>query len=382
MNKKQLFLIAAGTLLAGTLFAQEVKSTLPEKANSITLSIENVPKIDLKISGFAQVQYVTSHSSGGIEPSKSGFAIRRANIGVSAKIDENWSARIAYEFDSKSTGGSVGNGFIDKALIEYKNDAGTLQLGCRKVNFMIEEYGSCLTALCMENSLGTSYVLASTLAGRHLGAFWEGKVEDVAYGVALTNAVANDYDSRSNNYAISANAGYTLNLKEDAKLLLALNTTFNYGNDGDRMGQNQNLPFPQTNTSFTYGFEPYAKFTSGNFTAILDCFFIDGKRGLTRTYGANATAAYKIDEKLEPVARISYVNSHNRNLNASMVKNVSDSGTHAFAMSYYFGANYYLNKHIKISAGYEYIHLFGRGVGGTLGSDDSGGLRLQLQAAF
>ena len=383
MKTKHAFLISSAALFAaGTALAQEqanaaqlAQAEKKPAAQTITLTIPDIPKIDLKVSAFTQVQYVTSHSSGSNESSKSGFAIRRANIGVSAKIDENWSARVSYEFDSKDSGGSVGSGYIDKALIEYKNDFGTLQVGCRKVDFMLEEYSSALSLPCMESSIATSYIVGDKgpvgLAGRHLGVYWSGKVEDFTYGTSFTNAVANDYDKRSNNYAFSANAGYTLKMQGDAKLLLALNSIFNHGDEGG-IGA-------KTNRGFTYGFEPYAKFTSGAFTAILDCFYVDAesKADLGRTLGANATVAYRLENDFEPVARLSYVNTHNDDLNASAVKNVSASGDHSNAHSYYLGVNYYPNKYVKVSAGGEYMHLYGNG-----GKDDSASFRVQLQVAF
>ena len=129
--------------------------------------------------------------------------------------------------------------------------------------------------------------------------------------------------------------------------------------------------------------------TAGGFTGILDVIYADGDEekdaaGNLRgpkdsVWGGNATIAYRFDNDLEPVVRLSYVDvGDNKDLGPNLLQNVpKGTSDHDTAFGAYIGANYYVNKNIKVSAGYEYTTFDG-------GAKDeyANSFRLQLQAVF
>ncbi|MGN0834562.1 MAG: porin [Candidatus Spyradosoma sp.] len=392
MKSKQKFLISCAALLAaGTALAQEqtnvaAPAPAPEKSGGtkIVLELPELPaadKIKVKVSGLVQAQYVYANASGGNASDQNGFSIRRSSIGISADVGDDWSAKVVYEFDSKSNGGTEDNGYIDNATISRKfADVGTLTVGHKKTHFMHEEYSPSSKFLCLERSINSNFVsgnkYAKGLAGYHIGVFWDGKVSDAFdYGFSLTNAVAKDYDKRSNDLAVTGNIGYTLKLSGDSKLYFGLNGTVNYGNDGND-DENSAL----TNKGTVYGIEPYVQFTSGGLTLLADAYCIDGadSADIHSFYGVNLTAAYRLECGLEPAVRFTYLNTDSGLVNANIQNRVPASGDHDNATTYYAGANYYFNKYVKLAAGFEYGHYF---VGGTH-ADDSFSFRTMLQVSF
>lgn len=389
MKSEQKFLISCAALLAaGTAFAQEqtnvaAPAPAPEKSGGtkIVLELPELPsadKIKVKVSGLVQAQYVYANASGAKASDQNGFSIRRSSIGVSADVGDDWSAKIVYEFDSTANGASNYEDYIDTAIISRKfADVGTLTVGHKKTHFMHEEYSPSSKFLCLERSINSNFVngngYVKGLSGYHIGVFWDGKVSEAFdYGLSLTNAVAKDYDKRSNDLAMTANVGYTLKLSGDSKLYLGLNGTVNYGNDGESGAL--------TNDSTVYGIEPYVQFTSGGLTLLADAYYIDGadSADIHSFYGVNLTGAYKFECGLEPAVRFTYLNTDSGKVNASIQNRVPQSGMHDNATTYYIGANYYFNKYVKLAAGYEYGHYFG----GGRHADDSGAFRTMLQVSF
>lgn len=358
--------------------AQEPTTTGGKK---IVIELPELPSaedIKVKVSGLVQAQYIYANASGGNASDQNGFSMRRTTIGVSADVGDGWSAKIVYEFDSGSNGGSNYNDYIDTAIIARKFDAGTLTVGHKKTHFMHEEYSPSSKFLCIERSINSNFVsgnkYAKGLAGYHIGVFWDGKFAGDAfdYGVSLTNAVDKDYDSRSNDLAFTGNIGYTLKFSDTAKLYFGLNGTVNFGDDGDR-GASSNL-------GTVYGIEPYVQYTHGGLTLLADAYLIDGESAakLHSFYGVNLTAAYKLDCGLEPAVRFTYLNTDSGKVNANIQNRVPASGAHNNATTYYAGANYYFNKYVKLAAGVEYGHYFGSGDH----ADDSFAFRTMLQVSF
>lgn len=338
-------------------------------------SAENVR---VKVSGLVQAQYVYASASGANASDQNGFSIRRSSIGISADVGDDWSAKIVYEFDSTANGASNYEDYIDTAIISRKfADVGTLTVGHKKTHFMHEEYSPSSKFLCLERSINSNFVNGNAyvkgLSGYHIGVFWDGKISEAFdYGLSLTNAVAKDYDKRSNDLAMTANVGYTLKLAGDSKLYLGLNGTVNYGNDGESGAL--------TNDGTVYGIEPYVQFTSGGLTLLADAYYIDGSDSadIHSFYGVNLTAAYRLECGLEPAVRLTYLNTESGVVNASIQNRVPASGNHDNATTYYAGANYYFNKYVKLAAGFEYGHYFGQGDH----ADDSFSFRTMLQVSF
>ncbi len=374
---------AAAAISAIAVQAQDSAATqAADAADSPTLEIpislsgsENPDRVaKITVSGYAQAQYVYSDTKGS-SSQNSGFNIRRAEISVKGELDENWSAEIGFEIDSGKSGGKMNGIFVDKAVIAYKaGSAGTLTAGYQKPSFVMEEYSSSKKALCIEESIASQYFNAlAGLSGRHGGVWWDGSVGDFTYGVAFTNSNTNDFDEDSCGYAFYGNIGYKLRA-DNVSVELGLNATYNSGED-DR---SSSAP-----AGSVYGFEPFAKITSGGFTGILDALCADGDNDVLShfVFGINATAAYRMENNFEPVVRVSYLNAgDNANVNAGLLKNVPDGGyaNHENAVAAYIGVNYYANKYVKLSAGYEYAKLSG----GSAPAEYSNSVRLQVQVSF
>ena len=341
--------------------------------------------VRLKFTGLVQAQYVYATASGGSAGDREGFSLRRTILGVSAELGDAWSAKLTYEFDSTQDGGSADNGYVDTATISRKfGSAGTLSVGHKKAHFMLEEYSPSSQFPCLERSINSNFVTnnvyARGLSGSHIGVYWEGKIPRGGdYGVSLTNAVAKDYDRRSNDLAITGYFGGTLKLADGAQLYFGLNGTVNFGDDGVPPGGGGSSAL--TNAGTVYGVEPYVRFTSGGLMLLADAFFIDGSSSsrLDPFYGVNLTGTFRFDNGFEPALRFTYLNTDSGLVNASVQNRVPDSGGFNNAATYYAGVNYYFNKYVKLAVGYEYGHYFG---GGRVSSADSGAFRTMLQVSF
>lgn len=341
--------------------------------------------VRLRFTGLVQAQYVYATASGGIAGDRDGFSLRRTILGVSAELGDDWSAKLTYEFDSTQDGGSADNGYVDTATISRKfGSAGTLSVGHKKAHFMLEEYSPSSQFPCLERSINSNFVTnnvyARGLSGSHIGVYWEGKISGGGdYGVSLTNAVAKDYDRRSNDLAVTGNLGWTLKLSDGAQLYFGLNGTVNFGDDGVPPGVDGSSAL--TNAGTVYGVEPYVRFTSGGLMLLADAFFIDGSSSsrLDPFYGVNLTGTFRFDNGFEPALRFTYLNTDSGCVNASVQNRVPDSGGFNNAATYYAGVNYYFNKYVKLAVGYEYGHYFG---GGRVSSADSGAFRTMLQVSF
>ena len=326
-------------------------------------------------------------ASGGSAGDRDGFSLRRTILGVSAELGDDWSAKLTYEFDSTQDGGSADNGYVDTATISRKfGSAGTLSVGHKKAHFMLEEYSPSSQFPCLERSINSNFVTnnvyARGLSGSHIGVYWEGKISGGGdYGVSLTNAVAKDYDRRSNDLAVTGNLGWTLKLSDGAQLYFGLNGTVNFGDDGVPPGVDGSSSSALTNAGTVYGVEPYVRFTSGDLMLLADAFFIDGSSSsrLDPFYGVNLTGTFRFDNGFEPALRFTYLNTDSGCVNASVQNRVPDSGGFNNAATYYAGVNYYFNKYVKLAVGYEYGHYFG---GGRVSSADSGAFRTMLQVSF
>lgn len=341
--------------------------------------------VRLKFTGLVQAQYVYATASGGGAGDRDGFSLRRTILGVSAELGDDWSAKLTYEFDSAQDGGSADNGYVDTATISRKfGSAGTLSVGHKKAHFMLEEYSPSSQFPCLERSINSNFVTnnvyARGLSGSHIGVYWEGKISGGGdYGVSLTNAVAKDYDRRSNDLAVTGNLGWTLKLSDGAQLYFGLNGTVNFGDDGVPPGVGESSAL--TNAGTVYGVEPYVRFTSGGLMLLADVFFIDGSSSsrLDPFYGVNLTGTFRFGNGFEPALRFTYLNTESGLVNANVQNRVPSSGGFNNAATYYAGVNYYFNKYVKLAVGYEYGHYFG---GGSVSSADSGAFRTMLQVSF
>lgn len=383
-----LIAVAGSATCVLSAFAQE---SLPAEASNsggkkIVIELPEFPTpqdVKIKISGLVQAQFVSASASGGNASDQNGFSVRRSNIGLTADVGNGWSAKIVYEIDSGSNGGNEYSDYIDTAIISRDFDGvGKLSVGHKKTHFMHEEYSPSSKFLCIERSLNSNFVNGNSyvrgLSGYHIGVFWEGKVgNELDYGISLTNAVAKDYDAKSNDLAVTGNVGYNLKLDDGSAIYFGLNGTVNFGDDGALPGVGKDV---LSNAGTVYGIEPYVQYTDGGFSALADFFYINGDSAsdVHSLYGINLTAAYRLECGLEPAVRFTYLNTDSGIVNAETQTRVPASGNHDNATTYFVGVNYYFNKNVKLAAGYEYGHYFGKGSH----ADDSGAFRTMLQISF
>ena len=386
ISKNTFLSLGALTLASLGAFAQEnvPAETTGSGGKKIVIELPEIPTtedVKIKITGLVQAQFVASQASGSASD-QNGFSIRRSNIGVTADVGENWSARLVYEIDSAANGGDGYSDYIDTATISRKFDAGTLLVGHKKTHFLLEEYSPSSKFLCIERSLNSNFVTGNSyvrgLSSYHIGVFWEGKTgKNFDYGASLTNAVAKDYDAKSNDLAVTGYAGYNLKLAKDSALYFGVNGVVNFGDDGALPGVSKD---ELTNAGTVYGIEPYVQYTCGGFTGIADFFYVNGDSAskVHSVYGINLTAAYRFECGLEPAVRFTYLNTDSGIVSASTQNRVPATDGHNNATTYFLGANYYFNKHVKLAAGYEYGHYFGKGAH----ADDSGAFRSMLQISL
>lgn len=396
MNKQLTLkaLITASALVASIGVIQASETQVPPPVaeasdDTITIKVPNLKKavedVKIKVSGYAQAQYFYNDSKNNPHNANSGFAIRRAAISVKGEITDAWSAEVGFEIDSGNKGGKPGADvstvFIEKAIVAYKTEAGKFTGGYQKPSFVMEEYSSSKNRHCIEQSVATTYftnLANGSLAGRHGGIWWDGKVSDFKYGIAITNQYKEDINQDQNDgVAFYGNFAYTLKT-DDAKFEFGINGVYNPGNDdaGASVDETKRVP------GSVYGLEPYAKITIDGFQVIFDGLFADGESAVMRdiAWGANAIVAYRFENGIEPVARLAYLNvGNNANIDPSKVKNVPTDGSKDYDSAYgiYVGANFYANKYIKISAGYEYTRF-----NGGIKNEYANALRLQLQTTF
>lgn len=384
---------AAAALAPFALNAQSAPAGAPaasKQAEGIKVTLND--KATITVSGYAQAQYYYSDSKNNSEDAYSGFSIRRAAISAKGKIGENWSAEVGFEIDGGKDGGKLDGAFVDKAIISYTSEYGKLTAGYQKTAFAMEEYSSSKTALAIEHGIATRYITKgksfANLTGRHGGVWWDGKFSDFKYTLAITNQYNEDFEGDENSgVAFFGTLAYTIK-SGDVKTEIGINGAYNPGNDNK-----VHDTFTATNAPVynVWGLEPYVKVTAGGFTGILDVIYADGDEeteGLPTdthggpkdsVWGGNATIAYRFDNDIEPVVRLSYVDvGDNKDLGPNLLQNVpSGTSDHDSAFGAYIGANYYVNKNIKVSAGYEYTTFDG-------GAKDeyANSFRLQLQAVF
>ena len=385
-------LITASALLAGVATVQAAGEApaqgVPAKAadEGITVKLPDLKKAaenaKIKVTGYAQAQYIYADSKNNNHNANSGFDIRRAAISVKGELTEDWSAEVGFEIDSGDKGGKLGAEnstiFVDKAIISYKTDFGKLTAGYQKPAFVMEEYQSSKTQLCIEQSIATVYftnLAGGSLSGRHGGVWWDGKVSGLKYGVAITNQYKEDMNKDQNDgVAFYGNLGYEFK-SDSLKFEVGVNGVYNPGND------DEDAAAPGLAGS-VYGLEPFAKISAGGFQAIVDGLYADGDDEVMKdsVFGVNGTLAYRFESGIEPVVRLSYLDAgDNKNIDPSKLKFVPTDGSKDYdsACGVYVGANFYANKYIKISAGYEYTQF-----DGGARTEDVNAFRLQLQAAF
>ncbi len=353
----------------------------------------------LAISGRIQTQYF-SFSNDNIENS-TGFIMRRIYLGAKAKVGDAWTADFNYNF---------ADGEVDKAFLQWGGDVlgqdAALDIGFRKVNFGYEETTSSANLKAIERSPVTRFFVednftATAVANdrdlgagsRRIGVFANfnddarsGKETGLFYGFAVTNPErqAGDLGTRrgaTNNLpALWVDAGYSY--KTDS-----VKGKFGVGVSHIREGTAFNAPVVDATLT---GLSIYNDITIGKFnlaaefmTADLKDGAVDNVSGLptdSNPFGYWIQPSYMLTEKIELVARYSFIDGDDRGLRLRELVRRSDGTITGDEMTeYYFGANYYfVGNSVKLQLGY--ISAKVETDGGP--SEETQGIRAQMQVLF
>lgn len=388
------FLVAAAISVPATA-AQTLSITIPdastEKGALIIRNNHDKEILSFTPSAYAQVQYINA-SADGSGKNRNGFALRRTSITLAAKIDQHWDGRVSFEFDSKTSGGIADTGYIECAYVGYTNDFGSLKVGILKPHFLQEEITAAIALPAIERSIATNYLSSPSaegprgLSAAHIGIYWDGNfaidsIAKIHYGTSLTNAVGQDYDARSNDLQITVYAESEFDFGKSGKLTTGLSGVANYGDDGALPGTRAGTASALTNAGTVFGIEPYLRYSNGGLNILLDSYYVNGDDAskISDTFAAIGIVSYRTEFNLEPVFRVARLAAKTKNagVHSGYQSYVPASDEHSNAVTYYLGVNYYANKHVKLSAGYEYGRYFGTG-----DSDSSSAFRTQAQVAF
>lgn len=414
MFKTKFKLLAAATVLlcAGSAFAQdsgplidllvkkglindqegeELRADLAKEASAAVVSTISGGKstVGLSIAGRIQVQYAGLDTNIHTAPdpaSTEHFFLRRIYLGAKANLGNGWSSSINYDF--------AGSTFDEAKITWTKNDALSVDVGFRKVPFGQEEwYTSSGSLKAIERSPATRYFVEGNNGRRlgagsyRIGAYAGGKLDNgVFYNVAVTNperdetaaGVASSGTTANNNLSYWGNVGYKGKANENLSYLVSASAGLLPDQGGKVLGAGDNLTV----------YNLFADFTSGNFDLQLEYFGSDNQHGVSATRDSKASAysiqpSYKMGEKIEYVARYTYVDSDGRGVNLSDgIRSAPSGGTMDNMSEWYFGLNYFFRGNdVKWQIGY----IFGESndtVTGGFAKAKTQGVRSQLQVNF
>lgn len=345
----------------------------------------------LRLSGRFQPQFAglsTDIDGTAADPASTNhFFLRRMYVTVRADLGPDWNSNITYDF-------SGGN--FDAAWVQWKaNDDLSVDIGLRKVNLGYEERTSAGSLKAIERSGVTRYFVEEN-NGRRLGAgsyrvgvFVDGKSGNFFYGAALTNperpvsaaAAGGTGNATNNQFAVWGNAGY--NGKFDGGTFV-IGTGFGFLPDqGGRVA-----PFGVGTGNDLMVYTIYTDITSGNFGLAAEFMSAEIDRGVSATRDASPWGywiqpAYKLSEKVELVARYSFLDSDGRGVNLSDgVRSAPGGGTHNEMWEMFAGATWFLKGNdLKFQAGYVYGES-NKTITGTPAGATTSGVRSQLQLNF
>lgn len=371
--------------------------------NSVAISPKEKTTKKIKLIGRVQTQYENinvSEYSDGNETSlsaKNNFIMRRMFLGMDADIGSGWSALVIADFARSS------DGYLEYAYISKKVDWDYLQgradFGYRKITFALEEYTSASKLLTVERSLATRYFSESNngrrlgLAGRHVGAYWEGKlsqIEGLKYGISLTNSYHNSPTSMpadaDNTFLYAANVSYEKKFEDVA---FHVGANFAYTNGMNVAGT------AGVKHSAVYGVNPYLKLSALGFDMWTDFLLAqveNGKNSYSQNampMGFNIGGEYKFDisewGKIAPTLRYSWIDTDGRGIKMSDgVRDANASTTYNAGQSVYVGVNWYIDgESLKFQLGYEWAQLNGSPTNKNLARhSDANAVRAQIQVLF
>lgn len=303
------------------------------------------------------------------------FFMRRVYVGASAKLGEQWSAKVTYDLASAG---------FDAAFVQYSiDDSNLIAVGLRKVNFAYEETISSGSIPALERSGVTRYFVESNNGRRlgggsyRVGVFYDGKAGNFFYGASVTNPERprNAIDSAAqgdvfnNGLAFWGNVGYQRNFDGGGVIFGA---AFGHMNDqGGLVGTGEDL---------TVG-SVYSDTRLGDFRLIAEVLMSDA--GDSKPWGYHIQPIYAFNRYIEGVARLSYTDTDGRGIRTSDgIRSAPSGGTMDKLYEGYLGANWFIKGNdLKLQGGL----VFGKSMDGTDGSSAEAttfGIRSQLQVNF
>jgi hypothetical protein len=351
----------------------------------------------LAISGRIQTQFFSFDNDN--LPDSTGFIMRRIYLGAKAKVAADWTADFTYNFAENQ---------VDKAFLQWGGDvlgqASTVDIGFRKVNFGYEETTSSANLKAIERSPVTRFFVEGDFSAgplgndrelgagsRRIGAFINfnddartSKTTGLYYGFALTNPERQGADigtrrgATNNTPAVWADAGFSY--KTDA-------VVGKFGAAVSHIREGVAFDAPVADATLT-GLSVYQDLTVGKFNLAAEFLYADMKDGAlvggvvqdASPYGYWIQPSFMVTDKVELVARYSFVDGDGRGLRLRDLVRRSDSTITGDELTeYYLGMNYYfVGNSVKLQLGY----ILGEAEVDGGASEETQGIRTQLQVLF
>lgn len=375
--------------------AEEIRADLTrENASALPKFVAPGGKSTTKLSfsGRIQAQYdgLSTDVKQGDDPSStSHFFLRRIYLGAKAELGPDWGAQITYDFAGSS---------FDAAFVQYTGlEDHTIDLGLRKVNFGYEERISGSSLKAIERSGVTRYFVEDNNARRlgagsyRIGAYIDGAKENFFYGAAITNPErVGDSASSSgigsaanNNLAFWGNAGLKGKFASDGKYTAGVGLGYLPEQGGVTTGTGNDLLVASI----------YSDVTVGKFNVIAEVLWANNENarqasvggGDANSWGFYIQPAFKLNDKVELVARYSYLDTDGHGVRISDgVRNAPTPSVNYDTLSdYYLGFNYYFQGNdVKLSAGFVYGKADDRISSSGSSSLETVGIRSQIQVNF
>lgn len=404
LNKFTKWLAIAGSLLlsATAVFAQDSKALLDaliakgiltaDEAKAISAEAKKTApvfaqpgKVVSKISLGARVQVQYAGISTDIDntandpASTNHFFLRRIYLVTKANLGPDWSMNITYDPSEQ---------LFDAAMITYKKDDYSVDVGLRKAPLGYEELTSSGSLKAIERTGVTRYFVEPNngrrlgASGYRVGVFASGQSGNFVYSAAITNPERVD-SSTSNGNAGNNQQAYWVNGGFKGK---HKDGSYNFGAAAGWL-PNQGGKTVGTGYDLTI-YSIYGDVSMGDFQLVGEYLTADVERGASATQDANPygywlQASYKVNKQFEAVARFSHLDSDGRGVNISDgVRSAPSGGTHDKLTEYFVGGNWYImGNDLKFQAGYVYGESKDTVTGGTAGATASG-VRSMMQLNF
>ena len=309
--------------------AEDIRAELTAESHAAVISSISGGKSTHSVSiyGRLQVQYAGLDTDApGVATVNHLFA-RRVRLGVKAGLGANWYTDLNYEFGAQ---------VIDKMVLGYQSDIGGMpadfNFGIRKVNLGFEENNSSGSLKAIERSGVTRYFV-ETNNGRRLGAakyrmgaYYDvnlaaraGKTQGWFYGLAVTNPENPDGtagaisagNSLTNELAYWVDGGYS-GKTDSLSYRLGVAGGYLRSQGGRQLAEDSDVKV----------FSAYAEAKVGEFTLMGEFLSADVEDGLgaggdASPWGAWIQPSFKVSDKVELVARASYLDSDGRGVRVS-----------------------------------------------------------------